>query len=137
LADADRGGRTGRSSVEVRQARQRVAVEGDDESGYVDNADGLGRSEAVGKPRDDCAAVSGWTAGRVERSCGTDDVAARSFWSDAEWIRCHDGKARRTQPSLRLLVDGMAGRVDLWRIAGNSIVSQLAAEILKAYLETE
>jgi DNA (cytosine-5)-methyltransferase 1 len=44
---------------------------------------------------------------------------------------------RRTKPGLRLLVDGLPGRVDLWRIGGNAIVPQLAAEVLKAYLETE
>jgi DNA (cytosine-5)-methyltransferase 1 len=60
-----------------------------------------------------------------------------NYWSDSEWITCHDGKARRTKPGLRLLVDGMAGRVDLWRSAGNSIVPQVAAEVIAAYLDTE
>jgi DNA (cytosine-5)-methyltransferase 1 len=67
------------------------------------------------------------------------DVGCRrngSFWSDHEWIICHDGKARRTKPGLRLLVNGMAGRVSLWRLVGNSIVPQLAAEFLKAVMET-
>jgi len=58
-----------------------------------------------------------------------------SFWSDAEWIACHDGKARRAQSSLRLLVDGFPGRVDIWRIAGNAIVPQLAAEVLRALMD--
>jgi hypothetical protein len=31
----------------------------------------------------------------------------------------------------------MAGRIDLWRIAGNSIVPQIAAEVIRAFLETE
>lgn len=60
-----------------------------------------------------------------------------SFWSDAEWLACHDGKARRTQPGLRLLVDGMPGRVGLWRIAGNAIVAPLAAEVIAAFLDAE
>ena len=55
-----------------------------------------------------------------------------SFWSDHEWITCHDQKARRTKPGLRLLVDGLSGRVGLWRIAGNAINAQLAAEVIKA-----
>lgn len=58
-----------------------------------------------------------------------------SFWSDHEWIICHDGKARRTKPGLRLLVDGMAGRIHLWRLAGNSINAVLAAEVLAALLD--
>ena len=60
-----------------------------------------------------------------------------SFWSDSIWLNCADGKARRTKPGLRLLVDGMAGRTDLWRLAGNSIVPQLAAQILGALLDRE
>jgi len=58
-----------------------------------------------------------------------------SFWSGAEWIRCHDGKARRTEPSIRLLVDGLPGRVGLWRIGGNAIVPILAAEVIRALKE--
>jgi DNA (cytosine-5)-methyltransferase 1 len=60
-----------------------------------------------------------------------------SFWSDAEWLACHDGKARRTQPGLRLLVDGLPGRVGLWRVAGNAIVAPLAAEVIAAFLDAE
>ena len=55
-----------------------------------------------------------------------------SFYADAEWIICHDGKARRAKPGIRLLVDGMAGRIDLWRLAGNGIVLPLAAEAIAA-----
>lgn len=58
-----------------------------------------------------------------------------SFWSNHEWLRCHDGKARRTKPGIRLLVDGLPGRVSQWRIAGNSIVIPLAVEFLKAVKE--
>ena len=60
-----------------------------------------------------------------------------SAWAGAEWLLCHDGKARRTEPGIRLLVDGMAGRVPAWRLAGNSISPVLAAEVIKAFLETE
>jgi hypothetical protein len=36
-----------------------------------------------------------------------------------------------------MLVNGLPGRVALWSIAGNAIVPVLAAEVLKAHLETE
>lgn len=60
-----------------------------------------------------------------------------SFWSGHEWLTCHDGKARRTQPGIPLLVDGLPGRVGLWRVAGNAISPVLAAEVLGALMDTE
>ena len=60
-----------------------------------------------------------------------------SWWADAEWIECHDGKARRAKPGIPMLVDGMVGRASVWRLAGNSIVPQLAAEVIAAFLDAE
>jgi DNA (cytosine-5)-methyltransferase 1 len=75
---------------------------------------------------------------RIRANAGTaGDGRNGSFWSDAEWLACHDGKARRTKPGLRLLVDGMPGRVGLWRVAGNAIVAPLAAEVIRAFMETD
>lgn len=70
---------------------------------------------------------------RPERLAGRNG----SFWSDHEWITCHDGKARRAQPGLPMLVDGLPGRVAAWRGFGNAINPILAAEVLAAYLDTE
>jgi len=62
------------------------------------------------------------------------------------WIPCADGKARRTQPGLQLLVDGVpfrlvdgttregASRVQALRGLGNAIVPPLAATFITAYL---
>lgn len=58
-----------------------------------------------------------------------------TYWSDAIWIDCHDGKARRAQPDIRFLVDGLPGRIDLWRLGGNAIVPQAAAEVLGALMD--
>ena len=60
-----------------------------------------------------------------------------SWWADAEWITCHDNKARRAKPEIPMLVAGMAGRNSLWRLAGNSISPVLAKEVIAAFLETE
>jgi hypothetical protein len=79
------------------------------------------------------------------------------FWDGAGWIICHDGKARRAESRIPLLVDGIRGRVavsravgrpvaeesqetwvnrtGLWRGFGNAIVSPLAAELIKALME--
>jgi len=61
-----------------------------------------------------------------------------SWWADAEWIVSPlDGKARRTKSGLPFLVDGLPGRVDLWRVGGNAISPILASEVIAAYLEAE
>lgn len=61
-----------------------------------------------------------------------------SWWADAEWIVSPlDKKARRAKPGIPFLVDGLPGRVDLWRVGGNAIVPILAAEVIAAFLETE
>lgn len=74
----------------------------------------------------------------VERTASKQPLLRNgTYWSDAEWIACHDGKARRAQSGIRFLVDGLPGRVDLWRVGGNAIVPEAAAEVIAAYLDTE
>ena len=84
-----------------------------------------------------------------------------TFWSGADWLACHDGKARRTQPGASSMVDGLPvalvdcggsspvevpisllahgvpKRVAKWRGFGNAIVPQLAAEVIGALLDAE
>ena len=58
------------------------------------------------------------------------------FWDDSTTIYCRDGKNRLipTEPALFPLADGISNRVGILRGAGNAIVPQAAAEIIKAYL---
>ena len=58
------------------------------------------------------------------------------FWGSSEVIYCRDGKYRPipTEPALFPLAHGISNRVGLLRGAGNAIVPQAAAEIIKAYL---
>lgn len=58
-----------------------------------------------------------------------------TYWSGAEWIDCHDGKARRAKSDIRFLVNGLPGRVDLWRVGGNAIVPEAAAEVIAAFID--
>lgn len=61
----------------------------------------------------------------------------RAPWaaSDLVWLPCRDGKARATQPGLQPLAHGVRNRILALRGAGNSIVPQVAAEVIAAYLE--
>lgn len=58
------------------------------------------------------------------------------FWEYSTVIYCRDGKYRPipTEPALFPLADGIPNRVGILRGAGNAIVPQAAAEIIKAYL---
>ncbi|RWX65019.1 DNA cytosine methyltransferase [Mesorhizobium sp. M4B.F.Ca.ET.089.01.1.1] len=47
------------------------------------------------------------------------------------------GRVRRTQPGIRLLVDGATSRVGRLRAYGNAIVGEVATAFIKAYLETD
>ncbi len=77
----------------------------------------------------------GAQARRHEGNCHAAERRNGSFWSDHEWRTGADGKARRVKPGLRLLVDGIHGRVGLLRIGGNAIVAQLAKEVIAAYMD--
>jgi DNA (cytosine-5)-methyltransferase 1 len=57
------------------------------------------------------------------------------FWSDYELVYCRGGTVRRTKPGVFPVAHGVSGRVGKLRAAGNAIVPQVAAEILRAYLE--
>ena len=58
-------------------------------------------------------------------------------WSNAAWITGADGKARRVEPSIRLLAHGIPGRVGRLRAYGNAIVPQVAAEVIRSFMEAE
>lgn len=105
------------------------------DGGDVADAESIRQRSGADEPREDFGGGIE-LAGAEPRGDSFDGPAYGSFWSDAEWIICHDGKARRAKSGLRLLVDGVPGRVDRWRIAGNAIVPELAAEVLKALMET-
>jgi DNA (cytosine-5)-methyltransferase 1 len=122
------GWREGRAEHEFRCGR--AAASGADASGVTLGDAFLPRLE--GQPRHG-GRTGGWSV--TVRPASPPDGRNGTYWSDAEWIICHDGKARRAQPGLQLLVDGIPGRVDLWRVGGNAIVPELAAEVLRALMD--
>jgi len=57
-------------------------------------------------------------------------------WGDYDLIPCSDGKSRRVESGTFPLAHGVSGRVGRLRAYGNAIVPQVAAEFVRAYLET-
>jgi DNA (cytosine-5)-methyltransferase 1 len=68
---------------------------------------------------------------------GVDPAGAGSFWDDHVWLTGADGKSRRSKPGLSLLAHGIPNRVGRLRAYGNAIVPQVAAEVIRAFMECE
>jgi DNA (cytosine-5)-methyltransferase 1 len=77
------------------------------------------------------------SAGDQSAICFTACSTNSSFWSNAIWLTGSDGKARRSKPGLPLLAHGVSNRVGRLRAYGNAIVPPLAAEVIRAFMETE
>lgn len=68
---------------------------------------------------------------------GRSEIAGNlCLWENPQIIYCRDGKYRAipTEPALFPLADGISNRVGILRGAGNAIVPQAAAEIIKAVM---
>lgn len=141
VADADSRGRRGRAQDAQRGAVERTATERPD--GTMGNPIGA-RLEGHGG--------HGHNSGR-QVTPGPIAAPDGSFWSGAEWIICHDGKARRVaDASAPLLAHGVSGhlaiprpghpqearqvsRIGAWKGFGNAIVPPLAAEVIGALMD--
>ena len=74
--------------------------------------------------------------GRIDAlPAGSTSKAGGDCWSIYDIIPCGDGKARRIEPGLAPLVDGVSARVVRLRGYGNAIVPQLAAAFIVSALE--
>jgi DNA (cytosine-5)-methyltransferase 1 len=134
LVDASRVGRgERRPEHELRSGRAAASI--------TDGPSALGDTGGAGLSTSEREAILGTrrrNEGRAtEQPDGSLPGRNGSWWADAERIECHDGKTRRAQSGTPLLVDGLPGRVGLWRLAGNAISPVLAAEVIGAFLDTE
>ena len=137
VADADRArlevGTRLRSDAGAERATAERGDAGD--VGHTGSSTSGGHTGGFSSPqaRERCAGELSWGEPNGSRPS---EGRSGTFWSDAEWIPCHDGKARRTQPGTPLLAHGVPGRVAKWRGLGNAIVPQLAAEVIAALKES-
>ncbi|NIG12975.1 DNA cytosine methyltransferase [Pantoea sp. Al-1710] len=75
-------------------------------------------------------------AGLRDRTRFTDAAYSNfSYWSDADWLGCRDGKFRPIEPGAFPLADGIPARVGRLRGYGNAIVPPLASEFINAFFE--
>jgi DNA (cytosine-5)-methyltransferase 1 len=122
VADADAGGRVARvwDGSPPRYGNSAASARGSD-GGDVDNAVGAGLE---GQPRHG--------ANRSQWALASGSTAEAS---GAIWATGADGKARRIEPSIRLLAHGVPARVGRLRAYGNAIVPQVAAEVIGAFMD--
>jgi site-specific DNA-cytosine methylase len=132
-------------------------------AGHVVDGNDAGREEKTGRPWSSGAgSISNAKGSGRSREClrsegggpsdGVEKDGLSNFWHDSEWINGADGKARRVKSGIRLLAhgvpEGVAGlrtidllaknvpaRVGKLRALGNAIVPQVAAEVIKAYMD--
>jgi len=143
LADSDIAGLEGWSAVQERGAERAAGQDG--VAGAMADPNSAGSFARNGND----PTARHWNS--VAAACGA------GAWDRAGWIVGHDGKARRVEPSIRLLAHGVSGRMAIqrtveqggteveethWysRIAalrgfGNAIVPQVAAEVIGAYMD--
>jgi len=84
--------------------------------------------------RNDQAAGHGNTP-TAESDNGWPD-APDGIWAAPDWLFCRDGKWRPVESGTFPLAHGVSGRVGLLRGYGNAIVPQVAAEVIRAYMES-
>lgn len=119
LGDAE--GERWNASGNNNDASQRNAIEAGigSTAGWLGNSNGIRESQVRGIP------------------AGPGIECPRSPWSNFDLIPCRDGKTRRIESGSFPLATGLPNRVGLLRGYGNSIVPQVAAAFIQAYLETE
>jgi DNA (cytosine-5)-methyltransferase 1 len=91
----------------------------------------------VGNPEGERLIGGGPDQGQqLQRAGAIEGTGRADHWADHDLIPCADGKARRIEPGIQPLAHGVPARVGKLRAAGNAIVPQVAAEFVKAVMET-
>ncbi len=119
LANNNNPGPQGREPVRQRTVECAVG------QGRVAGELGETESQRFGEAR-------GLGTGCAER---TPNAGATSQWDACDWLPCRDGKWRPVEPGTFPLAHGVSNRVGRLRAYGNAIVPQVAAQVIRAYME--
>lgn len=134
------------SAVGAPHRRERLWIVADSDSNGLDKGGG-GESASWRNGFDRDGYVMGNTFGtRLQRHSRNDgkkkkrrqssrSTTSTGFWDDAKWLQGPDGKYRAVKPGIELLVNGYIQRSGLLHAAGDGIVPQEAAEIIKAFMQ--
>lgn len=91
-------------------------------------------------PCERCEKTGIYCARPAKRSAGASTEiwdADQSPWSGADWIYCRDQRWRPVEPGIVPMAHGISGRMGALQAYGNAIVPQVAAEVIRAYMETK
>ena len=89
----------------------------------------VGQGRVAGGTMVDTSGEQVGVPGRAWKSRGAD------HWTPCDWLPCRDGKWRPVEPGTFPLAHGVSNRVGRLRAYGNAIVPQVAAQVIRAYME--
>nr|WP_263450597.1 DNA cytosine methyltransferase [Klebsiella michiganensis] len=101
-------------------------------TGSMADSDSHGRKRRLSGREDPQRKTINGQAGCGCADCGAGPV--NSFWSDADWLHCQDGKWRPVRPGSFPLANGVPARVGRLRAYGNAINIEAAAAFIKSYM---
>jgi DNA (cytosine-5)-methyltransferase 1 len=77
---------------------------------------------------------SGWQDQHGYAGCDGTTCPTNSFWRDADWLSCRDGKWRPVESGTFPLAHGITNRVGRLRAFGNAINAEAATAVIRAYM---
>ncbi|MFB9087296.1 DNA cytosine methyltransferase [Erwinia tracheiphila] len=92
--------------------------------------------ERLHRPGESHGTESSWASAELTGRChpGKSTNPHHSFWSDADWLGCRDGRFRPVESGTFPLANGISARVGRLRGYGNAIVPQVAAQFIIAFM---